>query len=731
MRLFIAEKPDLAKAICAGLGGGFSRQDGYMVKGDDYVTWCFGHMLRLFNPEEYDAKYKSWSLDLLPFVFVPPQKKLNPKSAKQTKIIHDLMKKADTLVNAGDPDEEGQLLVDELIRFYDIDKPVLRVLINDNNTKIVAKAIANMKPNSEYEHLGFKAEARSIADQTLGFNLTRAFTEKSKQNGGQGVISIGRVQTPILGLVVRRDQENKAHEKAFYYNVIGSFNMQGMVFDAMYQPSINDTVSDSGKLIDKAQAEAIASACKNQLAKVVSAITKEKSEHPPLPYNLLKLQQDASRKFGLKPDQTLKVTQSLREKHKLITYNRSDCQYLSDEQHTDAAAVLGAIVETAGILKAAVLNSDSSIKGRVFNSAKVSAHHAIVPTETAGNLDSLSEQEKNIYLLIARSYVSQFYPNRIFDSTEVVIEVAGYQFKVSAKVDKNLGWSRLYKNDKGNDEVETNEDLTDIDLRNLNEGNNGNCTDTKVEEKETQPPKLYTMTTLLGDLTKVSKYVKNPKLAKILKEKDKDKAGEHGGIGTPATRSSIIETLFQRGYLVEHKKNIISTKLGQNLYDILDDSIRYPDMTAKWHEQQKNINSLDDSYRFVHQVMADAVVPAINRLKATDVKIAEVHACPNCERPMARIKGDNGWFWGCTGYSDEANPCKNTMGDKAGKPIELPKKEKPALSDFECRECNNKLIHRTGKSKKPPKKSYSFFACSAYPKCNKSYEEKNGEPCYE
>lgn len=668
MRLFIAEKPDLAKAICAGLGGGFSREDGYMKKGDDVVTWCFGHMISLFNPEDYDAKYKDWKLDHLPFAFLPPQKKLNSNSSKQTNIIHKLMKQADIIVNAGDPDEEGQLLVDELIRHFEIDKPVQRVLINDNNTKVVAKAIANMKDNSDYEHLGYKAEARSIADQLFGFNLTRAFTIKSQQQGGQGTISIGRVQTPVLGLVVRRDRENKAHKKAYYYNVIGSFDIGGLTFNAMYQPKDTDTTNDSGKLIDEEQAKAIASACKGKLAEVISAQTKEKQKQPPLPYNLLKLQQDASRKFGLKPDETLKVTQSLREKHKLITYNRSDCQYLSEEQHGDASAVLSAISDTAGVLNGAVGGADSSLKGRAFNSEKVSAHHAIVPTETVANLDNLSKKERDIYLLIARSYVAQFHPNHKFDSTEIIVEVAGHNFKVTAKVDKELGWLSLYKNDVGNEEAEADNDAEDADLRSLTEGTSGDCVDAKSEQKETQPPKLYTMDTLLGDLTKVAKYVKNPKLAKILKEKDKGKEGEHGGIGTPATRSTIIDTLFKRGYLTEDKKNIVSTPLGQKLYDLLDDNLKYPDMTAKWHEQQQNIDTLDDAYRFVAQVMKDVVVPEVKRLKETEIKIAEVHKCPKCERPLRRIKGGKGWFWGCSGYNAEENPCKHTMDDKNGKP---------------------------------------------------------------
>lgn len=736
MRLFIAEKPDLAKAICEGLGGGFAHKDGYMVKGDDTITWCFGHMLTLFDPDDYDEQLKDWSLENLPFVFLPAKRKYNPKTSKQTKIIRELLEKADTVVNAGDPDEEGQLLVDELIRHFNCNKPVQRVLINDNNTKVVAKAIANMKPNSEYEHLGFKAEARSIADWAFGLNLTRAYTKKSQLGGGQGVLSIGRVQTPILGLVVRRDREHKAHTISYYYNITGQFNINGTNFKASYQPTDQDSVNDSGKIIDKAQAQAIAAKCSGQSAVVLSVDTKEQSKQPPLPYNLLKLQQDASRKFGLKPDQTLSITQSLREKYKLITYNRSDCQYLSDEQFDDAGSVLDAISQTAESdakykgFASASRNANASIKGRVFNSAKVSAHHAIIPTETIANLNSLSESEKNIYLLIARYYIAQFYSNHIFDATTITIEVAGHTFKATGKVDKELGWVRLFSNDKGNEEAEEDSNIDDIDLRQLSESYKGQCVKATAEQKETQPPALYTMTTLLGDLTKVAKYVKNPQLAKILKEKDKDKAGEHGGIGTPATRSTIIKKLFERGYLIEHKKKIISTPLGQKLYDSLDDLLVYPDMTAKWHEQQKNIQTLDDAHRFVHQVMTDVVVPIVKKIKSSDIQVADVHKCPKCGRPMRRITSGKSPFWGCTGYNATENTCDHKMADKGGKPIEIPKKEPVILSEFACTACGSKLVHRKGKSKKT-KKSYSFFACSNYPACKQSYYEKNGEPVYD
>lgn len=734
MRLFIAEKPELAVAICDGLGGGFAKKDGYYCKGDDFVAYCFGHMLRLYDPEEYDDKYSKWSLEHLPFNFNPVKYKCDPDKKKQVGIIKNLVDKADLIVNAGDPDDEGQYLIDELLRYFNNTKPVKRVLINDNTTKVVQKALNNLKPNSEFEHLGFRAEARSIADQIFGFNLSRAYTLKSQEGGGQGVLSIGRVQTPVLGLVVRRDRENKAHKKAYYYTVTADFTINGIRFTGKYQPSEADTVNDKGNLSSEDNAKKIVESCQGQQGVIVSSQTSEKTKSPPLPYNLIKLQQDASRKFGLKSDQTLAVTQSLREKHKLITYNRSDCQYLSDEQFENAEVVLNAVANTASILSGAISHCDSSIKGRVFNSSKVSAHHAIIPTETIADLNSLSENEKNIYLLIARSYLAQFYPNYVYDSTVIELDVNGHKFKVTAKVDKAQGWKPLYKNDVGNDEVASDKETVDLDLRQLNKGMTGPCENVSFDQKETRPPNLYTEATLLRELTRVANHVKDPGLAKILREKDKGKEDEHGGIGTSATRHTILQTLFDRGYVTEHKKNIVSTKLGQNLYDTLDDIIRYPDMTAIWHEKQQDIRTIDDVYNFVGQVVSDAVSPEVNRLKNITLKIAEVHNCPKCDRPLRRIKGKKGYFWGCTGYNDDENPCNHTMDDKRGKPVakvaSKKKRNTQTKTDHACKSCGKPLVHHKGTSPKT-KKKYSFFGCSDYPNCKQTYQEKDGLPVFE
>lgn len=668
MKLFIAEKPELAKAIVAGLGGDFQRKDGYYVDGDNVVTWCYGHMLQLCDPEDYDVKYQKWNLEDLPFCFLPAKHKPNPKTDKQLKVIKALLEKSDSAVNAGDPDDEGQLLVDEILRFYDYKKPVHRVLINDNNTKVVAKAIASMEDNKKFEHLGYRALARSIADQYFGYNLSRLYTLLAQAYGGQDTLSVGRVQTPILGLVVRRDKQNAGHKVDYFYNVVGDFKFDDTVFTAKYLIADNDAVNDSGKLNDADLVKEIAQRVSGKAAEIISIKTSSKTEKAPLPFSIIKLQQEASKKWGYKPTEVDAITQNLREKHQLITYNRSDCQYLSDEQFESAPLVLDAIAATAEGMQAEIAQTDSKIKGRVFNSSKVSAHHAIVPTETVGDFNALSEQEKNIYLMIARAYVAQFYPDRAYDETKIIVGVGADKFGLTSNIETAEGWKVLYRNEKDSDNDDDDKDISSEDFRQLTEAMKGVCSKAEVTKHETKPPKLYTMTTLLGDLTRASKYVKDKNLAEILKERDKDKAGESGGIGTPATRSSIVEGLFDRGFLAEKGKSIVSTELGKTFYDQLHDIIVYPDMTAIWHEQQQDIEDIEDVYDFVRGMMEDVVNPEVTRLKKEVFKIP-TYDCDVCGRKLKRTKGkDDKFFWGCTGYKDESNPCKNILEDANGKP---------------------------------------------------------------
>ncbi|HAL5940752.1 TPA: DNA topoisomerase 3 [Escherichia coli] len=723
-RLVIAEKPELAKAIVEGLGGG-SRKDGYYECGSDRVTWCYGHMLALLDPEDYDERYANWNMADLPIVHIPWRKKPSGDAGAkaQFKTILSLLKQAKSVVHAGDPDDEGQLLVDEILEYANCRLPVQRLLINDNNVKIVRRQLAAMRDNREFAGLSAAAEARSVGDQLYGFNITRLYTLAARAKGYQGLLSVGRVQTPILGLVVRRCRENAAHQKTYYYLVNGQFEVEGIQFPARYQVADGDPVDEKGRLSNKEHAEGIAAAVSGQPARIVSVTTKAKEAAAPLPYNLLKLQMDASRKFGFKPDQVKDITQALREKHKLITYNRSDCEYLSEEQHGDAPGVLAAIAQTAPMLAAAAQRANPTIKSRAFNSSKVSAHHAIIPTESTADLSKLTDAEQKIYLLIARAYVAQFWPKHLYDQTDVLAQVGDHRFGVRSNVTTSPGWKILYKNDAGNEDLEGNADDIEQDLRKLRDGQAGTCTDAKAEQQETKPQPLYTMESLLSDLTRVAKYIRDDRLRKILIEKDKGKQGEHGGIGTPATRDSIIATLFERGYLVEKGKHIVSTPTGEELYDALPDTARFPDMTALWHEQQKAIQAGErDTLSFVNELMEYIGAEVANiKDNGLNMKI-DTHPCPSCGKPLRRLKkkDKNEYFWGCTGFADG---CKFACDDKGGKPVP---REAPKVSELhKCMACGHGLSRRPGK-----KRGMFWWGCSNFPTCKQTYPDLKGRPDY-
>lgn len=723
MRVFIAEKPELAKAIVEGLGGG-KRLDGYYDCGSDVVTWCYGHMLTLKDPEDYDEQYSRWSMEHLPMSFIPWEYKPGEDKKTQLKVITDLLKKSTSCVNAGDPDPEGCLLVDEIIKYVGYTKPVQRVLINDNNLKPVQRALANLRPISEFYGLSQAAEARSVGDQLYGYNMTRAYTLAARQAGYQGVLSVGRVQTPVLGLVVRRDLEHESHTKSYFYTITGQFDIAGQQFPARYQIKDSDPVDEKGRILDQVFADELAKMCDGQAASILSAKTTNKQQAAPLPYNLLKLQTDASRKFGFKPDQVKDITQVLREKYKLITYNRTDCQYLSDDHHADAPGVLAAIGQTAPVLAGAAKSAKPSIKSKAFNSDKVTAHHAIIPTEATADFSRLTDAEQKIYMLIARAYIAQFWPNHEYKQTDIVVECAGHQFAVRSNVTTSSGWKLLYKNDAGNDEVDAEEDALTIDLAALRQGSAGQCTACNVGQKETKPPARYTMATLLADLTRVAKYVRDPKLKALLIEKDKGKEGEHGGIGTPATRDSIIKGLFDRGFLLEQGKSIVSSPVAREYYNILPDQAKYPDMTAIWHDQQQSIEQGKlDCLGFIHSLMEyiGEQVSTVKEQGITGMKI-QVTPCPLCGKPLRRVKGSKGFFWGCTGFTEG---CKGAFDDRGGKPVLVKKEALTPSQKHKCMSCGKGLIRRAGKKPKT-----FFWGCSGYPECNQSYPDAMGKPNY-
>ncbi len=725
MRLFIAEKPELGRAIAEGLDGNYKSGEGYIQKGDNIVTWAFGHILELAKPEEYDEKYKLWKLEDLPlpikeFKYLPKK-----ESKKQLKIICDLIHsdKITSIVNCGDADDEGQILVDEIIQYSKTSKPVFRVLINDLTPKAVKEEIAKIKSNADFKGMSERGFARSQADWIVGINLTRAYTIMARKNGYEGVLSVGRVQTPILALIVNRDKEFENFKSIDYFSLLGDFNINNNTIKAR--------LKTEDKILDENLAKEIKKSCENQNAKINLKI-ENKKEYPPLPYNLLVLQAECAKLFGFSPDKTLEITQNLREKHKAITYNRSDCQYLPETMFEQAPNILNIIKENLNSndeIQALIASSDLTIKSKAFNDANISAHYGIIPTQNKIS-SQLTQDELVVYNLIAKRFIIQFFHPREYQTTTINLEVNQRIFTATQNKTTKSGFRSLWQNVDSEEEQENNEnDINDLSI--LKNGNIAKCSLIEIEKKQTKPRPYYTMTTLLKDLNSVAKYVSDERIKKLLMEKDKDKKGESGGIGTPATRSNHIKTLIEREYIEvsKDKKQIIkSTKKGRDLIKLSPKSLITPDMTALWFEQQKMIEISELRREQFLEEITKEVISEIQRIdKNQEFKILDNEnkpkiQCPQCNKGfLTKRKGKYGNFWGCSEYMEG---CKAIYPDNKGTP-NFETKQASNDTTHKCPQCNKGFLQRI-KSKNG---NSWWWGCSEFKQgCKAMYYDDNGKP---
>ncbi|MGI2213224.1 DNA topoisomerase III [Shewanella oncorhynchi] len=611
MILYIAEKPSLGRAIADVLPKPHKKGDGFIEAANgDCVSWCVGHLLEQAEPDAYNPEFKSWKFEHLPIV--PDKWQLKPKAAtrSQLTVLKRLVKQANTLVNAGDPDREGQLLVDEVIAYLGVTGDKLhqtqRLLISDLNPQAVKRALTQLRSNREFIPLSTSALARSRADWLYGMNMTRAYTIQGKKVGYQGVLSVGRVQTPLLGLVVRRDEEIAHFQSKPFYEVLAHLATEKQeTFSAKWQPSeaCQPYMDEEGRVLTRGLAQNVVSRISDKPALVTQLVAKDKKQNPPLPYSLSALQIDAAKRFGMSAKDVLDTCQSLYERHKLITYPRSDSRYLPVEQHNLARSVLKAISDGAAELLQGADAPDPRLKSKAWDDKKVDAHHAIVPTEKTANLSSLSQRERQLYLHVARQYIAQFYPAYCYSETTVQVTIEGGLFNTKARQDKSLGWKQLFARQEPNGskasgnkstEESTGKDDEENDefigqLPPLKLGQALHCTRGELLEKNTQPPKAFTDATLLGAMTGISRYVTDPEIRKILKETD--------GLGTEATRAGIIELLFKRGFLQRLGKSIVSTDVGKGLINSLPASATTPDMTALWEASLNGICHKETSYQ--------------------------------------------------------------------------------------------------------------------------------------
>ncbi|EGQ8797313.1 DNA topoisomerase III [Vibrio parahaemolyticus] len=632
-RLFIAEKPSLGRAIAAALPNPQKKDQGFIRCGNgDVVTWCIGHLLEQVEPDAYDERYKKWNMADLPIV--PQQWQLRPRksASKQLTVIRKLLKEATEVIHAGDPDREGQLLVDEVLDYCKLSKTkkeaTQRLLISDLNLPAVKRALNSMRSNRDFIPLSVSALARSRADWLYGMNMSRAYTLLGQKAGYQGVLSVGRVQTPVLGLVVRRDEEieNFVPKDYFTLHALIPYQDQNGAFDirARWKPSeaCKPWQDEEGRVLNRKLVENVANRIANQPAIVKESEQKQTKQSAPLPYSLSALQIDAAKRYGMSAQQVLDTCQALYEKHKLITYPRSDCRYLPFEHYSQAGTVISAIANNAKELQSAVNGADLSIKSKAWNDKKVDAHHAIIPTPKQANVNALSGNEMKVYQLIARQYLMQFYPAAVYAEAKLVFDISGGIFIAKGRQLVSPGWKALMgktdKEDEGIDAVPP-----------LSEGTVLTCREGEIKDRKTEPPKHFTEATLLQAMTGIARYVADKELKKILRDTD--------GLGTEATRAGILDTLFKRQLLTRQGKSILSSQAGRGLINALPQDATYPDMTAHWEHQLQGMAERNQAYQPFMQALEQRIDGLMSQVKSGPIPDSLRHL-PKVERPAFKRK---------------------------------------------------------------------------------------------
>lgn len=658
MDLVIAEKPDIAKAVSKVIPGTPSWKNGYIEQGNYCITWCYGHLLTLKDPEDYGDEYarENTPNEKLPIFFDNWGTKVAdkgpallkngskaPDKGEQVKTIGELLKKASLVIIAGDIDDEGQLLVEELLEWHRYSGPIKRLDTGALNEASLKKAMANLMDNAPWHMKAVSARARSVADFALGINGSRFFSNTYGAN-----LSVGRVQTAALGLVVARDAQIEGHTSQKYFLLDVDVALEGNgTHQARFSPSKDDPHLVDGKILDRSYLEKLGQAVSGR--KFEAEVTKEPCEEaPPLPFSISALKSYCSEKFNIPPEETLRITQSLRMNYGgLITYNRSECRYLPENMHAEAPGIIAAVQANLGA-GWAFPGLNSSIKSKAFNDKNVGVHHAIIPTAQKADISMLSEKEQIVYRAVCGFYMVQFMPNAKKERTRLTIPgKGGSEFSAVSTRLVSKGFKQVLRTQ--DDEVSA--------LSNVPAGKYP-CvlSNPNIQEKETKPPKRYTDSSLEEDMKNVAKYVTDPEAKRLLLLKDKESREEHGSIGTAATRSAIIQTLKKRGFLCNEGKNVISTPLGREFYKILPDEIRKPDLTAKWWAIQQEIQDgnakPEDLYQEVlaafHRV-ASIQYPKIQLSNLTGAAGRKsIGTCPRCGKPI--VEGKKGY--GCSGYRE-------------------------------------------------------------------------------
>ncbi len=626
--LVLAEKPSVGKDLARVLE---CRQNGSgCMIGERYiVTWALGHLVTLAEPEAYSNQYKKWNLEDLPML--PEKMKLVVigQTAKQFRIVADLMKRPDisSLIIATDSGREGELVARWIMEKAGFRKPAQRLWISSQTDKAIREGFANLKPAKAYDNLYRSAQARAQADWLVGINVTRALTCKYNAQ-----LSAGRVQTPTLSLIVDRENEIKRFVPKNFWTVQADFGSNRAFFRDR---------NGQEQIFDERKASAIAAAITGKTAIITEINRTSKRQNPPAAYDLTELQRDANKKYAYSAKQTLSIMQSLYERHKILTYPRTDSRYITDDIVPTIPERLQSIAVGAYAPFAQELYRNRSYSTRfLVNNAKVTDHHAIIPTEQAVDLSALTSEERNVYDLVVRRFLAVLSPPYEYDNVKIKYDAEGFQFYTGGQLARNAGWKKIYGNyylddDNNKDEFEFTADI--------HQGCHVKIMAPKVKPGKTSPPPRYTTATLLTAMEHPGKQVDDKTLRDVLETTS--------GLGTPATRADIIEKLFDAFYVELHGKEICPTSKGMQLAELVPEDLKSAVLTARWEQQLDKISkgeSIDSHFISGMRKYASKLVANVIASDATYVHDNITREkCPNCGKFLLAVKGKRGQMLVC------------------------------------------------------------------------------------
>jgi DNA topoisomerase-3 len=635
--LVVAEKPSVARDFSAALPGAFTQgKDKAFLEGDDYViTWAVGHLVGLAEPDAYDPKLKKWRYADLPIV--PDQFKLVPndeRSAKQLKVIHRLMAREDIddVINACDAGREGELIFAYVYDTAKVKKPVRRLWLSSMTRKAIEDAFGRLRPGEEMESLEAAARSRSEADWVVGMNATRAASIRLRA-AFDGAVSLGRVQTPTLALVARREEEIRAFKPEPYWLVEAKFAASGeRNYSGRYL---------GGKRIKEDEAAKIVEACKGQDGLITKLEKKEEREKPQLLYDLTSLQRHANTLHGFSARRTLAAAQKLYEEHKALTYPRTNSRYLTGDMVDDIKPTAELVGHNPAYRKGSeyVQSLKELPLDRVVNDEKVEDHHAIIPTKSDHDLDKMGADELKVYDLVTKRFLAIFHPEAVFERTRVETTVVESVFRTSGRVLIEAGWRSVYGQEAQGDGKQDDDSGGDQLLPKLDDGESVETREIESLRKETQPPRRFTEASLLAAMETAGKEIEDADLREAMKD---------SGIGTPATRASIIERLIAVGYIEREGRSLHATEKGVQVIRLLGEhALTSPQLTGDWEHRLNKIEKGEDSRPAFMKDIAKFIaetVEELDKLKGVKIERANLGPCPVCGKDVIENrKGYSCW----------------------------------------------------------------------------------------